>query len=360
MLCGCEQSQSDHPVFIYYPPNDVFEDGYVSKYYHHYYPDNPDASAGTEIRYVKYLKLDNQHFKTENYDAALELESERYYSVEQSTVSMDRGMGVNHLLDTIEMNLVSKIQSNWEGKTTEPYQVQYEWNEKDYLYTEYQRSVSDTTILGRQAKVFVNEWYRQELGSDSTFSEGITRSYYVKGLGFYGSDSKGENYRRQMELIEQMSLKEFEKRANHGEHRVAWIDPKQTISDDSDFTICNHERRIMDYYNSTPDGRYLHGKRAMMDTIYSNLDKSKLFDQEGMLTFRFVVNCEGKAGRFIAKGYGVSYQPMTFRSETIDHLYGILQKLNEWRPVVLQEESRDAYFYITFKISNGEIINILP
>ena len=54
------------------------------------------------------------------------------------------------------------------------------------------------------------------------------------------------------------------------------------------------------------------------------------------------------------------YQPLKFEEETIEHLYGILRKLEEWRPVVINEEARDAYFYITFKIEDGKITDILP
>ena len=127
-----------------------------------------------------------------------------------------------------------------------------------------------------------------------------------------------------------------------------------------EFNLCGHERFIADYYNSTPDGQYIHGKRALLDTVFNNLDEAKMLEQNGMLIFRFVVNCEGKAGRFIVDGYDFMYQPLKFEEETIEHLYGILSKLEEWRPVVINEEARDAYFYITFKIEDGKITDILP
>lgn len=362
-LIGCEKGPSNHPIFKYYPPDDVFTEGFVSKYYFHYYPDNPDAFPGTEIRYTKYVKLDDTHFQIETYNAGYELMSFRDFRVAGDTLFIDGGFGLNSsdVTDTTALDLSSNVHSVWEGGSSdELYQVNYEWDEKKYLYTEYQQAVEDTTILDKPAKLFRTAWDYREAASDSIISEGASRSYYVQGMGFYGSDIKGPTYRRQMELIEQMSLKEFEKRADHGEHRVAWIDPNQTISDDADFKICGHEFHIADYYNSTPDGRYIHSKRAMLDTIHSNLDKAKLFDQSGRLVFRFVVNCEGKAGRFIANGYDLNYQPMEFRKETVDHLFGILRKLEDWRVVKLDDGVRDAYFYITFNIENGEIIDILP
>lgn len=362
LFFGCCQQSENHPVFDYYPPDDVFDEGFVSKYYLHYYPDNPDAFPGTEIEYTKYQKRNDTLFKTEGYNAGFELINNRFYSVEANKLSVVKGMGVNprDVADTTELNILNGSHSVWEGAKEEPYQQQYEWGGEQYIYTENQLSVADTTILNKQAKVFHYQWNYRKADSDSIFNEGTTSSYFVQGIGFYGADTKGSSYRRKVELMEQMPLKEFKKQANHGEHRVAWIDQTKTISDDTDFKLCGHERRIADYYNSTPDGRYLHSKRAMLDSIYSNLDKTKLFDQSGRLVFRFVVNCEGKAGRFVGEGYDMDYQPMEFRQETVDHLYAVLQKLEDWRTVVIRDEVRDAYFYITFNIDNGEIIDILP
>ncbi|MEP0986045.1 hypothetical protein [Ekhidna sp.] len=359
-LIGCEHSSTNHPIFKYYPSENVFEEGYVSKFYYHYYPDNPDRSAGTEIGYTKYIKLDETHFMTQKYNAAFDLMSERLSLVQGDSVLIEEGFGIRNFTDTTQLNLLSKTISVWESEMSEPYQIQYEFRDKQYIYSEYQVAVKDSIILNKPARIFSTKWDTREAGSDSTFNEGTTKSYYVKGMGFFGSDSKWAELSRHTELVEQMSVEEFEKRAAHGEHRVAWIDPENTMSDDSDFQLCDHERKITDYYWSNPDARYAYGKRVMLDTIYANLEESKLFNQNGRLVFRFVVNCEGKAGRFIARGYDLSYQPMEFERETVDHLFSIMQKLENWEPVVFGDELRDAYFYITFNIVDGEITDILP
>ena len=338
----------------------LLEDGYVAKYYRHYYPNNPDATAGTEIQYTKYQLTSGGRLRTENYNAGFQLESTREYALEGTKVTLLHGTAINDKLDTVALDLLNGTMAEWDGAQTEPYQIRFESNDKKYIYTEKQLSVEDSILLDKPTKVFATEWMYQEEGSDSVFSDGSSKSYYVQGYGFFGADIKGFSYSRQIELIEQMSVAEFEKRASHGMHRVGWINPKESMSDDREFRLCGHEMRIADYYNSTPRGDYFHGKSALKDTVIAHLDKEKLFDQEGMLTFRFVVNCEGKAGRFIARGYDPHHQPMKFRKETVDHLFSIMQKLEEWRPVVLQDEARDAYFYYTFKIKDGEVTDILP
>ena len=198
------------------------------------------------------------------------------------------------------------------------------------------------------------------MNSDTTESQWNTTSYYLENLGFFGAMEVHEDFTWELELVEQMPLAKFQKLANHNEKRVAYIDPDYTLDKDSDFKICVHEKFIADYYNSTPDGDYLYGKAALVDTMLTNLEIDKMMNQTGMLTFRFVVNCNGEAGRFIAKGYDLNFQPYEFPEETINHLYEQLQKLKEWRVVVINEVPRDAYFYFTFKLNNGEITDILP
>jgi len=361
-LMACTEQPSNHPIFKYYPPNSILEDGYVSKYYSHWYPDNPDQNAATGIIYIKVKKVDETHFITEEYNAGFQLMDRTTFEVNGDTLKMVDGMNVGFWdpTDTTTLRTVNHVVSVWDGQMSAPFQLLEEYNETEYRYSEMQQQVYDSTILDKPAKVFRTTWTYQNVVTDSVVNEGNVKAMYVQGLGYYGKENKMTAYARQLELIELMSVQAFEQLADHDEHRIGWIDARNTLSDDSDFELCNHEIRIADYYNSTPDGRYIHNKRAMLDTIYSNLDKSKLIDQTGSLVFRFVVNCKGEAGRFIARGYDVNYQPMTFREETVQHLFSILQRLEEWRPVVIREEARDAYFYINIKIDNGEIIDILP
>lgn len=352
--------QESHPVFDFYPEKRIFQDGYVNKFYRHYYPDNTNLEAGTEINYRKYQLIDKDYFRVERFNAAFDLQSFSVYKVSGDTVEVLESFDVENFTDTVANTIISPITSIWDDRAMPTYQMKYTFDEKEYLYTEKQVAVKDTTIDGRIGKIFTNSASYKMLETDSVISETSSRSYYVQGIGFFGSMSKTVDYKVQMELIEQLSLADFEERANHDMHRVAWIDPKKTMSNDQDFSICGHERKIADYYNSTPDGRYVHSKRALMDTISANLNEALLLNQSGRLVYRFVVNCEGKAGRFIAKGYDLDYQPMVFDKRTVEHLYDILKRLKEWRPVVIREESRDAYFYITFNIENGKIVHLLP
>ncbi|GEM_PF-787568 len=362
LYSACARSEEDHPVFKYYPPTTVLEDGYVNKYYEHYYPDDPNQSVGTSIVYIKEIRLPSGELINEYYNAGFALSGSRRYSIDQEEVSVIHESEVRSYLktDTVASEIIKPNFKVWAGDTKDSYQSKFDYENEFYLLTKNQISVYDSTILGHPAKVFeIASDIRRE-GSDSTFNESVAKEYFVQDFGFFGSDQLRDGYMLRTELVEQMSIDEFERRAAHGEHRVAWIDKDKSISDDTDFALCGHEIDIADYYNSTPQGTYVHNKRAMLDTIYAHLDKSKLAGPSGMLTFRFVVNCQGKAGRFIVQGYDQAYQKTTFSQETVDHLFSVLQRLEAWQPVVIRDQPMDAYFYITFKLKDGEITDILP
>ena len=361
-LFACTPEVSKDPVLRFFPNTNLFEKGYVNKYYYHYYPDNPDQNAATKVVYSKYTKVDRNRFTQENYDAGYQLAERRLFEVSGDTLKMVEEISINSrdVVDTVKSDIRSNVLVVWDSPTGGLFQEAYKYEDEEYLYSEVQTASKDTIIDESMGREFVVEWTYKKMETDSVLSKGTNRSTYVQGLGYYSSIMRADSYRNEAELVEQMSIAEFERRADHGEHRVAWIDAEKSISDDSDFQLCGHELNIADYYNSTPDGRYIHTKHAMMDTIEASLDQAKLFDQNGRLVFRFVVNCEGIAGRFVAEGYDLDYQPMQFEQETVDHLFGILQKLEKWRPVVIRDEPRDAYFYITFNITDGEITDILP
>lgn len=357
-MVACEQSNVNHPILKYYPSNDVFEDGYVNKYYRHYYPNSTDLRAATEVTYSKFRKDGNRIF-VERYNAGFDLSGITELKITDTEVLAERLVDIRRL-DTIDIEIINPVRSTWVGSQSDPYILRYEFNDKFYRYVENQINLYDTLIDGREAKVLVSDVAYHEEETNEEINQYRDTSIYVSDLGFYEGWSGYDGYNTELELIEQMSEGEFERRANHDKHRIAWIDESKALDDTRNFKICGHERFIADYYNSTPDGRYIHGKRALLDTVKNNFDESKMMEQNGMIVFRFVVNCEGKPGRFVVNGYDFGYQPLKFESVSIDHLFSILQKLDEWRPVVIDDEARDAYFYITFKIEDGKITDILP
>jgi hypothetical protein len=95
-----------------------------------------------------------------------------------------------------------------------------------------------------------------------------------------------------------MSNDRFQTLRNHNRKRIGYINPSSTMDNGSSFKLCEQEVKIRDYYNSTPEAQFGLGKKEMVNKIMSQIDRNKLFSESGYLTFRFVINCHGQAGRF--------------------------------------------------------------
>jgi len=75
-------------------------------------------------------------------------------------------------------------------------------------------------------------------------------------------------------------------------HTVGELSSDREI--DGDFKVCN-EDKIPNYYGMDTD--YEGGKKAIKNKLLNNLQNLK-FENPGLITFRFIVNCEGDIGRF--------------------------------------------------------------
>lgn len=333
----------------------------MNKYYEHRLPLNADAKKLTRIFYEAHKKTSPTTFTTERYNAGFQLERIAFKRVGENSIYLDSAITIWRV-DTIQHAIEKNRLSNWKLEAMEGPHYKSEINFGDVVIQiqEKQLDVYDSVIDNKPAKVFVTEALNTRIVADTSITEWNNKAIYLQELGLFGSISASDKNTWQTELIEQMPLSKFERLARHKKKRIAYIDPTKTLDKDSNFQLCMHETLISDYYNAHPDGQYKHGKAALIDSILTNLESDRMMNQTGMLTFRFVVNCEGEAGRFIAEGYDLDYQPYEFPKETIHHLYSLLLKLKTWQPVTVREEAGDAYFYITFKLNNGEIYDILP
>jgi hypothetical protein len=73
-----------------------------------------------------------------------------------------------------------------------------------------------------------------------------------------------------------------------------------------------------------------------------------------------VVNCKGSAGRYQIIENDLGLKPKKFSKELVSHLFSITQQFKEWQPANWENESRDYNTYLTYKMRDGKIIEILP
>lgn len=83
-------------------------------------------------------------------------------------------------------------------------------------------------------------------------------------------------------------------------------------------------------------------------------------DESGLIRVRFIVNCEGKAGRFEILELNNDYEVKQFDSAISQQILDITKDLQDWIPGRDNGMAIDTYKYLTFKIKNGAIVEIFP
>lgn len=128
--------------------------------------------------------------------------------------------------------------------------------------------------------------------------------------------------------------------------------------DDATFNVCN-EDRIFQYYSVGTT--YIGERKAIRESVFSKLKNETLFlnKESGYITFRFIVNCEGEAGRYRVKMVDENMKETFFENSTIAKLESSIKSLKNWRPGLTKNgNSVDSYYQINFKLENGNIKDI--
>ena len=140
------------------------------------------------------------------------------------------------------------------------------------------------------------------------------------------------------------------------EHASHYIDP-ETAHLNEGFSVCD-ENYIAQYYN-TPEMPYPNGKNGFRD--YINLAYvNDNYSDSGYLNIRFIINCEGEAGRFVIHENNLDLEPNTFNEDLKNQLFKLTSEIKGWKPIVLYDDVRDSYMYVSYRIENGEITEIIP
>ncbi len=129
--------------------------------------------------------------------------------------------------------------------------------------------------------------------------------------------------------------------------------------DDSNFKRCMDKDYGIQYYNDSEGFQYTGEKIAIIRELEKlNLSSSK--KTNGYVTIRFVVNCEGKTGLFRVQQMNENYQEQNNDKDFLEKLLNFTKSLNGWIIKEIQGRKLDYYQYLTYKIENGKVSEILP
>lgn len=129
-------------------------------------------------------------------------------------------------------------------------------------------------------------------------------------------------------------------------------------TDDPDFKICN-PNRIFQYYGVQTG--YKGGNKAIKTFFFNNFRYEAEFKGiTGYVTIRFIVNCKGQTGWFRVQQMDSQYKITHFNKKAVTQLLKLTKKLNGWIPGKFEDETRDSYYYLNFKLTGGHLKDITP
>ncbi len=133
-----------------------------------------------------------------------------------------------------------------------------------------------------------------------------------------------------------------------------------SLIDDPTFNVCNGERSVVQYF--VFDEKTYEGEMwALEKEVRAQYDLPVMEGQTGLVRIRFIVNCEGQAGRHRAIAMDAAYNAFEFDTKIIQKLLDITKSLKGWKIFKnKQQQPLDYYQYLIYKIKDGQLLEILP
>lgn len=130
-------------------------------------------------------------------------------------------------------------------------------------------------------------------------------------------------------------------------------------TDRKDFILCN-ENQIYQYFNDSNGFQYKGEKIAIEEEFQKKYNSGNVKKENAWVRIRFVVNCNGESDRFRIVAANYNYEPIEIDKNLMAQLLNITKSLNGWIPKFVKGKKIDYYQYLTFKIKDGKIDEILP
>ncbi|MDR2237502.1 MAG: hypothetical protein LBE92_15385 [Chryseobacterium sp.] len=113
------------------------------------------------------------------------------------------------------------------------------------------------------------------------------------------------------------------------------------------------------YYHGTKEFDYKGEKIAIVERLNAeNIYSEKKIN--GYITVRFLINCEGKTGLFRVSSMNSDLEDSGLDQELENKLLKFTKSLNGWMPKEIEGFKVDYYQYLTYKIENGKVSEVLP
>jgi len=130
------------------------------------------------------------------------------------------------------------------------------------------------------------------------------------------------------------------------------------------FQLCNRHLNL-----NNPGHHYYYKGTELVGGHYKIKKKlaSEFTPKEGGFTgivrVRFIVNCEGKTGKFEVESFDNEYKKVINPDYEVNQLLSVTQNLEPWIPGKFTTDNPtpiDTYIFIGYKLKDGNVVDILP
>lgn len=149
----------------------------------------------------------------------------------------------------------------------------------------------------------------------------------------------------------------FEVDENTYPHYIGYIDQSSALLNKT-FQLCGNGE-IHKTHHGAPFAAYKNNKRTFQENVLKTY-KNEGYKDSGYINFRFLVNCEGNPGWFEIIEINEDYEEVSHNKEMLDQLLKITSEPSHWAIYSVSEKPQNYYHYVSYKIENGEITEILP
>lgn len=136
---------------------------------------------------------------------------------------------------------------------------------------------------------------------------------------------------------------------------------------DSIYKRCSPYRPYQYYYrdrygNRGAGARYKYPNAHILKETQAYMSKQGQWEAEnGYVRIRFLINCEGETAFWSIQTTDRNFKAKQFPKAMVKSLLDFTVSLDEWMPNTVDGISEiDDYRFITFKIENGEVVEIIP
>ena len=140
---------------------------------------------------------------------------------------------------------------------------------------------------------------------------------------------------------------------------IGYIDQENAMLN-STYKLCGDGDIKRTYNGSALEGYHIN-KKYYRDQLFNQFNTNNYKDS-GYLNFRFLVNCEGNAGWFEIIEMNLELEQQQLNSELVDELLKFTSNSEHWNILRYPKDNTpyNYYNYISYRIENGKVTEIIP